>query len=174
MTPRTSPPLGRRAAPAAVVLAAALLGGGCATDGHGAAAGAHAPTSAAPTARPAPLQAIETAIGCTASVTVDAEELRQGGCETPAGAFRMVTFAAPEGERQWLAEARAYGGTYLVGDRWIVTATPDSALTGLHHQLGGTLESGDSHDAGHDAGDDAGNGAGHGTGHDAGHHAGHP
>ncbi|MCB5182805.1 hypothetical protein [Streptomyces antimicrobicus] len=151
MSSRNSPPLGRRAVPAAVVLAAALLGGACATGRT--APDAPAPDAPAPAAagaaRPGSLQALEAAIGCTASVTVDAEELRQGGCETGAGAFRMVTFAAPEGERQWLAEARAYGGTYLVGDRWIVTARPESALADLHHRLGGTLESGDTHAPGH-------------------------
>ncbi|MEK8169610.1 hypothetical protein NKH77_06750 [Streptomyces sp. M19] len=99
--------------------------------------------------RPAPLTRIADAIGCAATVTVtvttDAAELRQGACRTRTGEFRMVTFATGDGRRDWLAEARAYGGTYLVGDRWIVTAQKADALTALRGTLGGTVESGDSH-----------------------------
>ncbi|MBW5486561.1 hypothetical protein GPJ59_33105, partial [Streptomyces bambusae] len=105
--------------------------------------------AADPAARPAPLQDIAAAIGCTPSVSVEAEEVRQGGCETPGGTFRIMTFAAERGRQDWLAEARAYGGTYLVGDRWIVTARPETALAPLRDRLGGSLESGEAHDAGH-------------------------
>ncbi|MFE1409689.1 hypothetical protein ACIGFK_01120 [Streptomyces sp. NPDC085524] len=78
-------------------------------------------------------------------MNVEAEELREGGCETAQGAYRMATFAADGGLRSWLAEARAYGGSYLVGNRWVVTARPADALGGLRDRLGGSLDTGSSH-----------------------------
>lgn len=57
----------------------------------------------------------------------------------------MVTFAAEKGLRSWLAEARNYGGIYLVGDRWVVTARSEDALAAVRGRLGGSLETGDTH-----------------------------
>ncbi|MFD3546589.1 hypothetical protein ACFWUW_13450 [Streptomyces sp. NPDC058655] len=78
-------------------------------------------------------------------MSVDAEELRQGGCETDRGPYRMATFAADQGLRSWLTEAQTYGGLYLVGDRWVVTAQSADALGVLRGRLGGSLESGATH-----------------------------
>ncbi|MEU3724090.1 hypothetical protein [Streptomyces sp. NPDC031705] len=81
-------------------------------------------------------------------MSMQADELRQGACATGQGAYRMTTFAAEQGLRSWLAETRVYGGVYLVGDRWVVTAQSADALTALRERLGGTLENGSAH-AGH-------------------------
>ncbi|MEV7506593.1 MULTISPECIES: hypothetical protein [unclassified Streptomyces] len=163
---------------AAMVCAAALLCVGC----SGAAATTAPETgSAAPSASPsaagsgtppatAPgtsLEAIASAIGCTAQVNVEAEELREGGCQAGQAAYRMVTFAAAGGLRSWLDEARAYGGVYLVGDRWVVTTQSKEALEALRGRIGGTVEAGDTHGA------PAGQGGG-GEHSGAGEHAGHP
>ncbi|MEU4729020.1 hypothetical protein [Streptomyces sp. NPDC023588] len=124
----------RTSLPAAVaVCAAALLCGGCA----GARAEEPPGTS---------IEEIAAALGCTAEVSVDADELRQGGCGTGEGAYRIVTFADDRGLRSWLTEARMYGGTYLVGDRWVVTAGTEQALTPLRDRLGGAVETGSQHD----------------------------
>lgn len=136
----------RRTAVVTVAAAcAALLTGGCET-GRPAAHGERARESRAPTAS---IEEIAAAVGCTAHVDVEAEELREGGCRTGQGAYRMVTFAADEGLRSWLAEARTYGGTYLVGSRWVVTAPSADALTALRGRIGGALETGSSHDGPH-------------------------
>ncbi|MFG2989040.1 hypothetical protein ACGFZK_07015 [Streptomyces sp. NPDC048257] len=132
----------------AAACVAALLCGGCAAK----ASAHHTPAGAQKTASATPATSIEqiaTAIGCTAEVNVEAEELRQGGCETGQVVYRMVTFAAEKGLHAWLTEARMYGGIYLVGDRWVVTAQKEEALTALRGRLGGALETGDSHDGGH-------------------------
>ncbi|MER5933595.1 hypothetical protein [Streptomyces sp. NPDC002054] len=135
---RKLPARARRTGAAAGALAAALLYGSCSTG----TAGPAGPVSA----RPGPLQEIADAIGCTAAVSVDADEVRQGECRTGQGtSYRMLTFARPDGRQAWLTEARAYGGTYLVGERWVVTAHPESALPGLRDRLGGTIESGTAH-----------------------------
>ncbi|MEU5808761.1 hypothetical protein [Streptomyces sp. NPDC047718] len=101
--------------------------------------------SASPAARPDSFQEIAAALGCTPEVTVDAEEIREGACGTGPQAYRMATFTTEEGRSAWLAESRMYGGNYLVGPRWVVTAATPEALGPLHDKLGGTLESGAAH-----------------------------
>ncbi|MEU9145545.1 hypothetical protein [Streptomyces sp. NPDC048349] len=134
----------RAAALAFAAVCAVLPTGGCA--GSPAAHGARAQAGRAPSAS---IEEIAAAVGCTAQVDVQAEELREGGCQTGQVAYRMVTFAADEGLRSWLAEARAYGGTYLVGSRWVVTAPSADALAALQGRIGGALETGSAHDGHH-------------------------
>ncbi|MFJ6793037.1 hypothetical protein [Streptomyces sp. NPDC091268] len=131
---------GRHLVPCAAVLLASLWCGGCAA-GH---AAERAPAAAAPAAS---LSEIAAALGCTAEITVEAQELTEGACGTGPEAYRMATFAAGSGQRAWLAESRPYGGTYLVGDRWVVTAASAQALAPLRDRLGGTIETGASHPA---------------------------
>ncbi|MGR6920274.1 hypothetical protein ACU635_39085 [[Actinomadura] parvosata] len=56
----------------------------------------------------------------------------------------MPTFAGGTGERAWLDDAEAYGGSYLVGDRWVVVAAPPP-LEGVSRRLGGTVEAAHHH-----------------------------
>ncbi|MFJ8015830.1 hypothetical protein [Streptomyces sp. NPDC096339] len=134
------------AAGVAAAAGAALLCGGCAASPGKVPRQAPGEVSETGSAtRSVSIEEIATAIGCTAEVSVEAEELREGGCESGQGAYRMATFAADEGLRSWLAEARIYGGSYLVGNRWVVTAQRTDALTTLREHLGGSLETGSSH-----------------------------
>ncbi|MGW0389962.1 hypothetical protein ACWDYJ_03475 [Streptomyces sp. NPDC003042] len=138
----------RPALSAVTAVCAALLCGGCAgPSAPHAPAGTHDDRQSG--TRSVSIEEIATAIGCTAEVNVQAEELREGGCESGQGAYRMVTFAAEPGLRAWLTEARNYGGTYLVGDRWVVTTPSADALTALRGRLGGSLENGDTHTGHH-------------------------
>ncbi|MER7731799.1 hypothetical protein ABTX80_13035 [Streptomyces erythrochromogenes] len=135
--PRIRPSLAAFAAACVTV----LLSAGCA--GHAA-----TPVAAEAAAPPGTsIEQIATTIGCTPEVSVEADELRQGGCETGQGSYRMATFAAQKGLRAWLDEARAYGGVYLVGDRWVVTTQSADALNALRERLGGSVETGTSHGA---------------------------
>ncbi|WKV70761.1 hypothetical protein AW27_004040 [Streptomyces sp. PCS3-D2] len=138
-TDRPAPRI-RPSAAVAAVCVTVLLSGGCA--GHAA-----VPASAEAGTPGTSIEEIAKAIGCTAEVSVEAEELRQGGCETGQGAYRMATFAARDGARAWLDEARAYGGIYLVGDRWVVTTQSADALNALRERLGGSVETGTAHHA---------------------------
>ncbi|MGR4881200.1 hypothetical protein ACIPUC_17595 [Streptomyces sp. LARHCF249] len=135
----------RAAALALAVLCAVLPTGGCA----GSPAAHHGPRAHEGRAPSASIEEIAAAVGCTAHVDVQAEELREGGCQTGQGAYRMVTFAADEGLRSWLTEARMYGGTYLVGSRWVVTAPSADALTALRGRIGGAVEAGAAHGGHH-------------------------
>ncbi|MFI5830011.1 hypothetical protein ACIA6C_22660 [Streptomyces sp. NPDC051578] len=170
----------RHLAPCVAVLVTSLLCGGCAT-GHAKAR----PVAAATRASSVSVQDLAAALGCTAEITVDAEELREGACGSGASGYRIATFTADEGQRAWLAESRGYGGTYLVGDRWVVTAASAEALAPLRERLGGKVETGDAHgpehggpghadtgpaDTGHDAAGHTGTGPAD-TGHDAAGHA---
>ncbi|OKH99144.1 hypothetical protein A6A06_26570 [Streptomyces sp. CB02923] len=102
-------------------------------------------TSPAQPAQPASMARIASALGCRADVIIEAQELREGGCTTGAGVFRILTFSSDGKKRAWLTEAQAYGGTYLVGTRWSVTGPSRSALLPLRRALGGTIESGTGH-----------------------------
>lgn len=120
---------GPRAAAAAAV---ALLVTACGGQGSGTPDG------------PVALERIGRAIGCTPQVQTDVDELRQGACTTERGAYVMVTFTSAAGQQSWLDEAQPYGGSYLVGERWVVEAEPD-ALEPVRKELGGTVEEGQHH-----------------------------
>ncbi|WP_371675585.1 hypothetical protein [Streptomyces sp. NBC_01276] len=153
--PSTDRPTGRLLT-AVAVMCASLLCGGCGESrppyGADAAAGSVPAAKAAPASPAAPaapgtsVEEIAGVLGCTAELSVEADELRQGACETAQGAYSVTTFAADQGLRSWLAETRTYGGVYLVGDRWVVTGPSAQALTAVHDRLGGTLETGTSHE----------------------------
>lgn len=78
-------------------------------------------------------------------MTVDAQEVREGACSVEGQAFRVATFGTAQGRAAWLSESRQYGGTYLVGERWIITAPSADALTQARNRLGGTLDSAPGH-----------------------------
>ncbi|MCY0920915.1 MULTISPECIES: hypothetical protein [unclassified Streptomyces] len=185
----------RHLVPCVAVLIASMMCGGCAgqekaragaTDAHPAGAATAAepstPTAPAPsatpasptpssTARPASLDQIAAALDCRPEITVDAEELKEGACGAGKEGFRMATFAADQGQRAWLDESRMYGGVYLVGERWVVTAASAEALAPLRERLGGTVETGSGHGASHGTEHGASQGPSQGAEHPPGHEA---
>ena len=52
----------------------------------------------------------------------------------------MLAFATGKGQRDWLEYAQMYGGSYLVGERWIIAARPKEALTAARARLGGSIQ----------------------------------
>ncbi|MEU1622286.1 hypothetical protein ABZ479_33925 [Streptomyces sp. NPDC005722] len=100
------------------------------------------------TGGPVALERIGEAAGCTPQLQTDVEELRQGACTTARGAYVMLTFASAAGQKSWLEEAEPYGGSYLIGERWVVEADPE-ALEPVREKLGGRVEEGAHH--GHSA-----------------------
>ena len=136
----------------ATALCAVLLVSGCAGS-EGQSHSGHAQKKASPSAGksgdnsggPASLTKIAHAIGCKANVVTDAEELRQAACKAGKDQYTLVTFATDKGKRAWLSESKDYGGTYLVGYRWSVTAPSEDSLKPLRVKLGGTIETGTFH-----------------------------
>lgn len=90
------------------------------------------------------LEGLAKAIGCKASVQTDAATVRQANCTTGKGPYVMVTFATAKGQKVWLDMSKDYGGTYLVGNRWVVTAEPAQLLP-VQEKLGGSFETGRNH-----------------------------
>ncbi|MDX2909493.1 MULTISPECIES: hypothetical protein [Streptomyces] len=97
--------------------------------------------SAAPEAgvvAPAKVEVIAELTGCKPKIRIDADELRQGVCHTPEVDYLVTTFPEEKYKETWLESAAIYGGKYLVGARWVVSAKPE-LLEGLRAKLGGTV-----------------------------------
>lgn len=112
---------------------------GC--DGSTVGTSAEPSGSTAPDARPETLEGLAEAVGCgepeEAGKTLD---YRQGTCESDGAEYVLLTFDATKGQREWLDVAQMYGGVYLVGDRWVLSAEPRSAMESARGRLGGTIE----------------------------------
>ncbi|MFF3848235.1 hypothetical protein [Streptomyces sp. NPDC002328] len=99
--------------------------------------------SAAPEAgvvAPAKVEVIAGLTGCTPKIRIDADELRQGICHTPEVDYLITTFPEDRFTQAWLDSAAVYGGTYLVGTRWIVSAKEPEMLERFRAKLGGTIQ----------------------------------
>ncbi|SEF52761.1 hypothetical protein SAMN04489712_101319 [Thermomonospora echinospora] len=143
---RPDPGRARRAALRGALTAAcgaALLLGGCSAGGSGQNAGGDDP----PGVTVAGLEDLASKAGCTLQSQTKAEELRQGACQTSKGRYTLVTFTTEEGQGNWLREAKPWGGTYLVGPRWVAVGTEQTLQT-LRQDLGGEIQAGDDHGQG--------------------------
>ncbi|GGW46518.1 hypothetical protein AB0E64_15240 [Streptomyces caelestis] len=130
-----------RAAALVVLPLVTACGGG---DDEKPAAGGRAATpsgSAAPAAgvvAPAKVEVIAGLTGCEVKIRTEADELREGVCHTETGDHLITTFPEEKLKETWLESAGVYGGTYLVGMRWVVSAKPEM-LEPLRAKLGGTV-----------------------------------
>ena len=131
----------RRGAALALLPLAVACGGG-EDDGEGRRKSAAPSVTAAPEAgvvAPAKVEVIAGLTGCTAEIRIEAEELREGQCRTKQGEYRITTFPEERFKVTWLDTAAVYGGKYLVGTRWVVSARPE-LLEGFRARLGGTVQ----------------------------------
>ncbi|MGK5551099.1 hypothetical protein ACSNOI_05740 [Actinomadura kijaniata] len=119
------------------VVAAALTAGCSGTSQHG----GHAAGAAA---EPATIEQLAARTGCSLSSRRAAEELQQGACQTARGRYTLVGFSTDQGQKAWLEEAKPWGGSYLVGTRWVAVGTPQT-LEALRGTLGGTVMNGAHH-----------------------------
>ncbi|MET9800721.1 hypothetical protein [Streptomyces sp. NPDC006368] len=136
-------------------LAGCEAGGG--TDGK-----AGGTADAAPPTATGTLEQLAAKAACEPNVSTDAKELRQANCETEDGRkYVLTTFATDRGQREWINEANDYGGTYLVGRKWVVSGD-EKVVTALRGRLGGAVETGSSHHSGRSGGGgDEGSHSGH-------------
>lgn len=93
---------------------------------------------------------------CTPEVQTDATELRQAKCATDDGTYVLTTFATDRGQREWLNQAKDYGGSYLVGRKWAVSGEAGT-VERVRERLGGRIETTEPHGT-HSSGADAGTG----------------
>ncbi|WP_037639366.1 hypothetical protein [Streptomyces bicolor] len=88
---------------------------------------------------PAKVEVIAGLTGCKVKIRTEADELREGVCHTEMGDYLITTFPAEKYKLTWLDAASVYGGEYLVGPRWVVSAKPQ-LLEQLRPRLGGTVQ----------------------------------
>ncbi|MFE7338895.1 hypothetical protein [Streptomyces griseus] len=139
----------RRGGSTAVVLAGVLLLAGCSTEPSDDGAGQRRP--APKPAATGTLEQLAEKAGCDPNVQTDAAELRQANCRTDEGRYVLTTFATDRGQREWINEAKDYGGSYLVGRRWVAVGDPD-VVAALRGRLGGTVETASPHHSGDSGG----------------------
>ncbi|MEU3182950.1 hypothetical protein ABZ707_01860 [Streptomyces sp. NPDC006923] len=90
------------------------------------------------------LEQIASKAECEPDIQTDAAELRQANCTTGDGKYVLATFATDRGQREWLNEANDYGGSYLVGRKWVAVGEA-KVVAALRGRLGGTVETGSAH-----------------------------
>jgi hypothetical protein len=106
-----------------------------------------APSTAAPTTTEVSLPAkaltvdqMAATLGCVPKPMVKAADFRQVNCVVPKGKLVLLDFDTVEGMRAWLDTAQLYGGVYLVGDRWALSADTVEYMEDLRTEWGGTIE----------------------------------
>lgn len=135
-----------------MVLALALVSGCGANDDE---------TPKTPKTATGSLEQLAEQAKCDPNVQTDAAELRQANCRTGDGRYILTTFATDRGLREWINEANDYGGSYLVGRKWVASGDAKVVET-LRGRLGGTVETGSEHHSG--SGDDGDGASGGGSG----------
>ncbi|MCH0565018.1 MULTISPECIES: hypothetical protein [unclassified Streptomyces] len=92
------------------------------------------------------LERLAATVQCTPNMQTDADEIRQAVCSNADGRFVLATFATDRGLREWINEAKDYGGHYLVGRKWVAVGESE-VLDALRGTLGGDIEEGTDHSA---------------------------
>ncbi|MFI1163001.1 hypothetical protein ACH4UM_05155 [Streptomyces sp. NPDC020801] len=128
----TRPMLAVAGAMAAVALA------GCGSGGDAAA-------KVPPTATGS-LESLAAEVKCKPNIQTDADTIRQAICTNSAGRFVLATFSTDRGQREWINEAKDYGGYYLVGRKWVAVGD-NGVVSALRVTLGGDVEIGADHHA---------------------------
>jgi hypothetical protein len=107
-----------------------------------------------PTAATGSLESLAAKVKCKPDMQIDSDEVRQAICKTSDGKYVFATFATDRGQREWINDAKDYGGFYLVGRKWVAVST-DKTVKALQRTLGGEEEIGTDHSrhgASHSAG----------------------
>jgi len=134
---------------AALVAALAVLLGGC--GGTEAAPPAKKPekTSEKPqpatttSGKPAPHYTVEqlaAKVGCKVTFRGPTKGFRQGECTKDGKPYVILDFTDADNQSAWLDNAISFGGVFLVGDRWALSAVSKEFLESLGKTLGGTVE----------------------------------
>lgn len=92
------------------------------------------------TAKPATIEQLAAAIdGCVPKPAPGPlKDYRQASCTTPSGPFVLNTFDTDSGQGAWLEYSKIYGGTYLVGPRWVIVGKRPQ-LERLREKIGGDI-----------------------------------
>ncbi|MGW3951493.1 hypothetical protein ACWEKM_11240 [Streptomyces sp. NPDC004752] len=118
-------------------VAAVLALAGCGSGGD---------ARAVPSTATGSLESLAAEVKCAPDIQTDADEIRQALCKNRDGKFVLATFATDRGQREWINDAKDYGGYYLVGRKWVAVGD-DGVVKALRGTLGGDLEIGTDHHA---------------------------
>ncbi|WP_070013329.1 hypothetical protein [Streptomyces abyssalis] len=103
----------------------------------------------AKSSKPPTVEKLASALKCKADIQKKVEDYRLGVCTAKKTKYTFVTFKDNRAKRGWLDFSKDYGGTYLVGSRWIVVTDAPSKLGPIQGKWGGTVERGKNHGQGH-------------------------
>ncbi|NEB91725.1 hypothetical protein G3I21_08325 [Streptomyces bauhiniae] len=106
-------------------------------------------TAKVPATATGSLESLAAEVKCRPDMQTDADEIRQALCKNADGKFVLATFATDRGQREWINDAKDYGGHYLVGRKWVAVGD-DGVVNALRGTLGGEVEAGADH-SGHGA-----------------------
>ncbi|WP_433509116.1 hypothetical protein ACQP2T_34760 [Nonomuraea sp. CA-143628] len=126
-----------------LAIASALTLTGCSAQaeaGSGSKSALNATAPGGKTPRTYTVEQLAAVIGCTSKITLKALDYRKGECTRDGIPYVFLDFQTAEGQREWLDYAEMYGGLYLIGDRWALSAKSKSFMQELSRQLGGTVE----------------------------------
>jgi hypothetical protein len=92
------------------------------------------------TAKPATIAQLASKInGCAPKAAPGRlKGYQQASCQAPSGLYVLNTFTTDRGQAAWLDHAKIYGGTYLVGPKWIVVGKRQP-LEQLRAKIGGDI-----------------------------------
>ena len=88
------------------------------------------------------VEQVAARLDCKPQIRTDADELRQGICGTGNAEFSVTTFPAEKFKAIWLDAAAGWGGWYVVGPRWAVSASTKDQAVARQQKLGGSLVDG--------------------------------
>lgn len=112
-------------------------------------AGCGGPDTAAvaKSSKPPTIKNLGAAVGCKPENPRKGKlkDYRQGVCKVKKTTYTFVTFDNNKAKRGYLDYSKWYGGTYLVGSRWIVVTQQASKLGVLQAKFGGSVEKGRQH-----------------------------
>lgn len=92
------------------------------------------------------LEKVAATAGCKPEVQQKAGSgFRQGVCRVQDARYTVMSFTTEADKQTWITEAKQWGGTYLVGPKWVVVATSPTLKT-LQEKLGGDISSGYGHE----------------------------
>ncbi|MFL6121298.1 hypothetical protein [Actinophytocola sp.] len=102
--------------------------------------------------KPYTVEQLAETVGCAPRFQGRTADFRQAACKVGRTDYLLLDFATDEGQHAWYDNAIIYGGSYLVGERWILTSSSENAMVKLQAKLGGKIEQDESMGASHGAG----------------------
>jgi hypothetical protein len=96
-------------------------------------------------AQPADIDKVAAAAGCSATPTTSNSTYKQAFCVAGPNRLTITTFTTEADQKAWLAEALPYGGSYLIGQRWVVGANTADGMNRIADTLGGSIVEGGKH-----------------------------